>query len=345
MTRPSLHATVVLVLVVAAGTYLGPKLTRSDSTFSVSARTEVLTLHTACAQDVVWDLPPGQISTPERLDAGQAPTSGNAIALALRGGAQARVRLDEDRHWLVEAAPDPLFGCADGAGRAAPDTTTAQVDGVALPPAPQGFVYRSARPAREARHPLWLLRGRVVLGQEIAFGAGLESAAAAPILGTARIEARSPDGSTAQRRLIHEETVEAGGLIDTHACLSKDADALPGCVRGRAWTAQGFVHLGAPDGPPGFDVQLSLVGERLGVRQQAAGERQIVVTWWQHLVTESRWQIAAALVVLGSTLAALLPALGLQTFAQLLPHSRLFRWERRRARRDDPDSSSFPADR
>lgn len=323
--RQQLLGLALLVLGVAV---VAASCTQSDTTFSVAARTEVLTLQTRCAQTVVWDLPAGQISTPERLDAGQPATAGEALALALRGGAQARVRLDAAGHWLVDATPDAVFGCADAQGRVAPDTVTAEVDGVALPPAPRGFVYRSATPARDGPRPLWLLRGRVVLGQEIAFGAGLGSAAATPVLAAARVEARTPDRFTAQRRLIHEEMVDAGGLIDTHACLHVGGDALSACVRGRAWGGEGFVHLGDPGGAPGFDVQLTVVGERIGVRQQGADERQIVVTWWQRTVTNSAVQIAAALLLGLSTLTQLLPAVGLQTLSQLLPS-----WSGRRSGR------------
>lgn len=298
----------LLVLVAVLALALGA-WTTADANFSVTARTEVLTLQTGCAQPLVWDLPAGRISTPERLDAEQAPTAGEALTLALRGGAQVRLRLDAQGHWLIDAAPGAVFGCADTQGRAAPDVVTAQVDGVDLPPAPRGFVYRSDQPAREGPRPLWLLRGRVLLGEEIAFGAGLGSAAATPLLAQARIEARTPDRFTGQRRLIHEEVVDAGGQIDTHACLGHARDAVPSCVRSRPWSAEGFVHLGDPDGAPGFDVQLGVVGQRLGVRPQGGGERQIVVTWWQRLRTDSALQIFALLLLAVSTLVQILPLL------------------------------------
>jgi hypothetical protein len=301
----------LLPLAVALGvlSWLLGAWTTDDANFSVTARTEVLTLQTGCAQPLVWDLPAGQLSTPERLDAGQAPTAGEALALGLRGGAQVRLRLDAEGHWLIDAVPSPVFGCTDDQGRTAPDTVTAQVDGVALPPAPQGFVYRSDRPAQDAPRPLWLLRGRVLLGEEIAFGSGLASAAATPLLASANIEARTPDALTAQRRLIHDERVDAGGQIDTHACLSARQEALPACVRRRAWSAEGFVHLGDAQAMPGFDVQLSVTGERIGVRQHGGGERQIVVTWWQRLRTDSGLQIFAALLLTVSTLVQILPLL------------------------------------
>lgn len=314
MNPPPLLRLLALLVAVAALAAALAAWTTQDANFSVTARTEVLTLQTGCTQSVAWDLPPGQIATPAQLEAGREPTRGDALALVLRGGAQARVRLDAQGHWLIDAAPLPLFGCADAQGRVAPDTVTASVDGVALVPAPEGFVYRSALPLQEASQqgarPLWLLRGRVLLGEEISFGSGLASAAATPLLAQARVEARTPDRFTAQRRLIHEEQVDAGGLIDTHACLSERSDTLPACVRSRAWSGEGFIHLGERDGLPGFDVQLSVVGQRLGVRQQGGSERQIVVTWWQRTVTNSWLQIGAALLLGISTLLQVLPALG-----------------------------------
>lgn len=299
---PTLLRMLLLLLAVGLATrWLSGAVTR-DATFSISARSEVLTLELGCDQHIVWDLPAGQVAG---VGADAEPPVSEVVSVALRGGARARVRASQGQPWQLELDRSDSFGC----GAPAADTIVVSAGDRALAPDAQGYVYRSARPVEDGERPTLLLRGRVVIGDEIPFGSGLRGAVAAAMLGQARIEVRTPDAQTAQRRLIHEEQVDAGGIIDSHGCLDTPADRLPACVRQARSQAEGFIHLGA-DGPAqGFDVQLLVNGEHVGVRQQAGAERRIVVTWWSRLVTSSWAQIAAAWLVGLSALAGLWPLL------------------------------------
>lgn len=292
----------VFVAAVGLAAYGVAGRVTQDASFSISARSEVLTLELGCVHNIVWDLPAGQIGPPG-LD--REPPHSGIVSVALRGGARARVRAAPGQPWLIEFDHTESFGC----GGLAAEVITATADDAALPASAEGYTYRSSKPLGESERPTLLLRGRVVIGDEIVFGGGLRSALAAPLLGTARIEVRTPDAQTAQRRLIHEEQVDAGGIIDSHGCLDMPADRLARCVQQAASAAEGFIHVGAADGPPGFDVQLLVTGEHIGVRQQAGAERRIVVTWWSRLITAAWLQIFAAWLLGLSALAGLWPLL------------------------------------
>lgn len=292
----------VFVALVALAAYGVAGLVTRDASFSISARSEVLTLELGCGQSVVWDLPAGQIGA---QDLEREPPRSDIVSVAMRGGARARVRAAADTPWMIEFDQSDSFGCA-AQGR---EVITATADTSVLPASAEGYTYRSSRPLGEGERPALLLRGRVVIGDEIVFGGGMRSALSTPMLGAARIEVRTPDMQTAQRRLIHEEQVDAGGIIDSHGCLDQTADLLPRCVQQGRSDAEGFIHVAGADGPPGFDVQLLVTGEHIGVRQQAGAERRIVVTWWSRLITAAWLQIFAAWLLGLSALAGLWPLL------------------------------------
>lgn len=275
-----------LAVIVLAG-WLATVVTR-DATFSISARSEVLVLDVGCSRPLVWDLPPGRI---QAAGAAAAPES-KPVTAEMRGGARVRLTLDAERHWLIEFERSDLLDC----GPPAPDAIGFSIDGAPWPASADRYRYRSDRPITEGRQPPWLLGGRVVIGEEIQFGTGRQDASASPMLASARIDVRTPDAQTAQRRQIHEEQVDAGGIVDSHGCLDALQDRLADCVRRARSAAEGFVHVSGDDGARGFDVQLLVAGERIGVRQQAGAERRIVVTWWSRVTTSSWAQIAAVLL-------------------------------------------------
>ncbi|HNT39773.1 MAG TPA: hypothetical protein PKO45_11725 [Rubrivivax sp.] len=280
----------------------GARLVKHDSSFSISARTEVLTLEVACGEQLVWDLPPGEVLG---ASSEAEPQPAQRLSVSLRDGARARLRLDADKRWLLTLDRAPGMGCT----AATPDRIGVQVDERSLPPDPEGVHYRSRQAYDLGERPAWPLRGRVVIGEEISFGAGLGGGSSTPMLVQARLEVRTPDAATGQRRLIHEEQVDAGGIVDSHGCLDVRADDLPACVSIAGSVAEGFVHVADGEGSPGFDVQLLVTGERVGVRQQAGSERRVVVSWWAHVLSDSAVQMFAAGVAALSVLLGLLAAL------------------------------------
>ena len=285
---PAAWMAVLLVAVLLFARFAGSLITR-DATFSITARSEVVSVEVGCAQQLVWDLPAGQIGIPGD---GKEPDASRSVSATLRGGAVARVRTGPQGEWLIDFGRSANFGCGPAA-----DAITVTADESALRISEDGYVYRSAAPIGTAPAPPLLLLGRVVIGEEIPFGSGAPVVLAAPMLGEARVEVRTPDPLTAQRRLIHAERVDPGGIVDSHACLDTRADELSPCVKAAGSTAEGFIHLAERDDKRlGFDVQLQVVGERIGVRQQGGSERRILVSWWSKLVTSSWLQIAAACV-------------------------------------------------
>jgi hypothetical protein len=293
---PTVWRVVACFIVVVLGAFLGARFVTKDTSFSVSARTDVVSIETACAQQrLVWDLPPGKVGA-----AGAEVTALSArevVSVALRGGARSRVRLGPNGALLIEFGPSASFDCG-----ASSDAIVVTVDRKPLENNPDGYVYESGLAALAGPRPVLLLQGRVVLGEEIPFGAGTTGAVTAPLLHEARIEARTPDPLTLQRRLIHDETVDPGGMIDTHACLDQRADMLAACAASTRSSSQGFFHVVERDGRPSLQVQMHVTGERIGVRQQGGGERRIVVTWWSKLVTWSLLQIMATLLVFITTM-------------------------------------------
>lgn len=281
------RAALTALAVIALAGWLATMVTR-DATFSISARSEVLVLDVGCTRPLVWDLPPGRI----QAAGNPAGPASKPVTAEMRGGARVRVALDAERRWLIEFERSDLLGC----GPPAPDAIVFSIEGEPWPVTADRYRYRSDRPITEGRQPPWLLGGRVVIGEEIQFGTGRQDASASPMLASARIDVRTPDAQTAQRRQIHEEQVDAGGIVDSHGCLDALQDRLADCVRRARSAAEGFVHVSGDHGSPGFDVQLLVAGERIGIRQQAGAERRIVVTWWSKVITSSWAQITAVLL-------------------------------------------------
>jgi hypothetical protein len=270
-----------------------------DADFFVSARSDILAVELDCVQELVWDLPPGSIAP---QDAPERRVAGAPVSVVLRGGVHARVRVDPQRRWLIDFARSDNLGC----NTAAADAIVARLDDRTLAASGTGYVYQSAADIQMAPRPVLLLRGRVVIGDEIPFGSGQWGAVSTPLLHSARIEVRTPDQQTAQRRLIHEEVVDSGGIIDSHGCLDQPSSD---CVRSAGSRTNGFIHVVERDGRPGLEAQLVVTGERIGVRQQGGSQRRVLVTYWSKLATSSWLQMSAALLVFVSLLLQLGQAL------------------------------------
>jgi hypothetical protein len=187
---------VLPAIAVAAVCWLLASLLSNGSSFSVQARTDVLRMQLACDETVVWDLPSGQAWA---LRGSAVPAGDRAAApvnVTLRGGTQAWVRADPQAGgWLMRFEPSPAFACGPGAK----DQIVVNVDHKPLAAGEGGYAYRSA----PSGHAALLLRGRVLLGAEIQFGAGLPGGVAAPLLHSGRIVVRTRDRATEQGLHIH----------------------------------------------------------------------------------------------------------------------------------------------
>lgn len=298
--RDSLGPLSVLAVVVLVASLLGWGLANfapSGADFSISARSDVLALEVACSQHLNWDLPPGRFKAIN----GEPREASRVFGVKLRGGARVLLRLGGEGHWQARFDSSPHLDCGAEAG----EMIIISADGELQPPSPQGVFYESQLPMRKGLRPTLLLNGRVVLGEEIQAGIGLGSELlVTSILHHARIQVRTLDDPLGQRRLIHEEIIDAGGLVDSYGCLDVPdqtpqrfgEEVLANCVRKPGWSSQGFVYVGPGDDEPGFNVQLQVSGHHVGVRQQGGAERRVLVSWWSRFVSSSSVQIAAAIV-------------------------------------------------
>jgi hypothetical protein len=265
-----------------------------DADFSINAATEVFTVEPECGQELVWDLPPGRVGL-ESADAVPTPSK-SAVSIAVRGGARARVRVARAEGLLVDFGPSLSFGCG-----VAVDVVTFSADGRTAAAGREHVAYHSAGTLEPGAMPVLLLKGRVVVGQEISFGAGTSRGRDTPLLLEGRIEARTPDRQTGQRKLIHEEQVDAGSMIDSHACLDvvqDPRDEAFGCVRRSASKSEGFVRLVKHDDEPALDLHLAVAGRQVGVRQQGGAERHVLITTWSRLLSSTMAQLLVAMLAL-----------------------------------------------
>ncbi len=289
MPSSARFALLVLALVVFAWVFSSWQT--DDASFSIGAQTEVLSVEPECRHQIVWDLPPGRIGVAS--EDGKVPAAAEAVSVSLRGGARARVRVNRQGQWLMEFARSNSFGCggpaADVIAFTAGDASRAANDA--------DVFYESTAGIAAGSGPVLLLRGRVVIGEEIQFGSGAARDVDVPLLTHARIEVRTPDAQTRQRRLIHEEAIDPASMIDTHACLDEPHDPAAAsfdCVRRSGSTSEGFFRAVKRDDRHAFEVQLVATGRHVGVRNQGGSERRLLVTWWSRVVSSTFAQLFAA---------------------------------------------------
>jgi hypothetical protein len=293
----------VLVLTLAGSWLLSSIVTR-DASFSINADTEVLSIEPDCQQRIVWDLPPGRIGIVPLGEDKASPTNASRVSVAFRGGARAQVRIARDGRWLIDLGRSNSFGCAT----TAEDLISFDADQRSIAAGAQDVFYISAESQSPGAGPVLLFKGRIVLGQEIAYGGGSAAGLGSPLLDRARIEVRTPDAQTRQRRLIHEEVLDPGGMLDTHGCLDEPVDAQAAefpCVRQARTTAEGFLRAVKREERLLLETQLSVNGRHIGVRQQGGSERRVLITTWSRLVSSSWLQLFAAGLILVSTLVGL----------------------------------------
>jgi hypothetical protein len=277
----------------------------SDASFSINADSRVFTVEPACGQQLVWDLPEGAIGIPR--EAGAEPPASPRISVSLRGGARARAQVDGDGRWVIEFGRSDSFGCG-----AAADLVAVTTDGRTLTAAAdEVWLYRSSAAVAAGASPVLLLKGRIVIGDEASFGSGA-AGGGVPLLERARIDVRSPDAQTGQRRQIHDESIDPGGMIDTHGCLDTPSDVpqrFVDCVRSARSASEGFFRAVKREDRSALEVQLVVTGRHVGVRQQGGSERRVLVTWWSSVKSSSLVQMFAAATVLISALVQLWSAL------------------------------------
>lgn len=295
---PTVARIAPVVALALAFAYWAASRVSDDATFAVSARTEVVALEVGCMRPLVWDLPAGRVAA---LD-GPRPVAADVVSVELRAGSRVRLWLGGDRRWRAALEPSDVLGC-DGAGEPA-DAIVVAAANRRLPASAAGYYYESNAPLEQrGERPLLPLHGRIVIGDEVVFGAGTGRAVSVPLLSRARIEARTPDRLTLQRRLIHEEQIDAGGIVDSHGCLDTAGAGLRRCLRDARPAAEGFVHPGEVGDEPGFDVQMLVTGRHVGVRQHGGSERRVVVTAWSQWVSSQWLQLAAATLLFVSAMA------------------------------------------
>lgn len=318
---------VVLLAVVAVGVaILGVWLLRPARgvVFSVNAHTSVLTVILPCDQDLVWDLPAGELTGRSAADLLPVETE-KPVTITLYGGAGARlvalptgrisVTLDAGEEKACDSALQPRV--------------TASIDGKDMEPDSDGYQYFSASPtsrpggssgnnnepasdaqaaADTAQTTFALpLVGRVILGENLPYGAGWSGAT--PLLHSGEYRARRIGASRGEQNTYIEGSLDAGSVVDTQPVTSS-------AYRGRQ--ASGFVQVR----PEGLEAQVYKPRE-ISVLSYAGSPMVFSVPRWRVVVRSAAAQVGLALatVVIG--------ALGLAlSWLEALPDHRLSSWLR-----------------
>lgn len=275
-----------LAAALLVASFLASWLKHHNTTFSIRADTQVVDMDLRCGDRVVWDLPPGDFMG----DDGTA-TRTDLASVTLRGGAHARIALDSERRLTVRWRNSEFHRCPESRM----DTIRVTGDDGENVVADSMLHYRSAEPVA-AHFPPLIVSGRIRLGEEIVEGGGFRGASL-PMLLSATVEARTPDALTGQKRLIHTEHVDAGSVVDTHACLDASEGELERCVTASRARASGFIHLGQPLDATGLQAQVSVMGTAVGVRQFGSVERKVSITRWATLITTSWLQVLVAMIL------------------------------------------------
>ncbi len=295
----------ILVLIALLVALIGAGRLKPDTSFSVRAITSVMSVDVPCSSRLVWDLPPGDLL----LDDGGEPLSVlGTIGATMRGGTLVRVAVQPDGALFVEWHPSEVYACPANAQ----DLVTLDAAGEHHTLSGRSWYYRSAQPIGAGPPSLFLLEGRIRIGEELVQGAGLAEAGPAPMLESGVIEARTPDRWTQQKRLIHLEELDSGSEVDSHACLGTPPARIADCVAAAQRVTSGFIH---PQGRSGdgatLAVQVAVQGPELGIRQFGGVERRIVVTRWSATLTSTFAQILVATLAALAALAnivAVIPA-------------------------------------
>ncbi|WP_428416361.1 hypothetical protein [Methylibium sp.] len=315
------HLAVMLLLAALAAAIALPLSLRTatDTAFTLTANTDVLSVEPLCDQELVWDLGRAEAVA---LGAGAAPPAraASATSVHLRGGARAVVeRRPDDGLWRIDLTRGPLHArCIAQTGQPAVVVTVDdQVLELSTDPAkgPRALSLRTTRPA--AANPkedkddkpsgtVLLLSGRVVLGELLRHGGGWKQTTS-PLLREGKLEARTREPFTDRSVPVIEEALDAGSRVDTHACLAHaGAPAQLACLGTAPVSASGIVY---DNKDRALDVKLHVTTARIGIAQHGGEQRAVAVTWWNRFVSLQFVQMFAATLLLLGTLAQTVIAL------------------------------------
>ncbi len=288
----------------------------ANSSFSIAATTDVISVEPSCGDKLTWDLPPGWVigdnASPDAADplaAAAAP-----VSVELAAGARVTVVREAAGIWKMRFTQDSAYvNCRP----APPAALIVTVDGKQLPADTDGYFYQSshgedpaqtAADAVDASHPLLgpapplalRVAGRMTIGQALGEGGGWGQANQ-PILLSARVEVRDKAWFTHQSLSVLVEEVSSGSIVDTHGCMAEETigDG-PRCINERSGVSAGFVYYPASDGT--MFVQIQRTTSRIGVVPFGGTERDLGVTNWATWVKMPIVQSVVAAVLLISAL-------------------------------------------
>ncbi|QAZ39393.1 hypothetical protein C1M51_08090 [Methylibium sp. Pch-M] len=308
------HLAVMLLLAALAAAIALPLSLRTatDTAFTLTANTDVLSVEPLCDQELVWDL--GRAEAVALGAGATAPGRGaSATSVHLRGGARAVLERRPDGLWRIDLTRGPLHArCIAQTGQPAVVVTVDdQVLELPTDPAkgPRALSVRTTRPAAagpqkdEDDKPsgtVLLLSGRVVLGELLRHGGGWQQTTS-PLLREGKLEARTREPFTDRSVPVIEEALDAGSRVDTHACLMHaEAPAQLACLGTTPVSATGIVY---DNKDRALDVKLHVTTARIGIAQHGGEQRAVAVTWWNRFVSLQFVQMFAATLLLLGTLA------------------------------------------
>lgn len=289
-------AILVAVLVVR---WLRPS---PDVVFAVHAHTSVLAVALPCEQDLVWDLPPGEL-VGRSVDGALAEEPKGPVTVTLYGGAEARlVVLPEGRISVTFGTGEENSCDGDRAQR-----LRASLGGNDVEEDAEGFQYLSAPLAASGEQAAFALPlvGRVILGENLPYGAGWSGAT--PLLHSGEYRARRIGGSAGEQNTYIEGSLDAGAVVDTQPATGEGNAGPP---------ASGFVQVG----PGGLEAQV-YKQRGIGVLSYAGSPVTFSVPRWRVLVRSAGAQITlTVLTVLGGILGLAM------SWLEALPNHPLSRW-------------------
>lgn len=264
------HACVALTVILAVIWMLVWWLNQpaSKGTIVVTASTGSLVLEVMCGEQLIWDLPPGQVLH-RSLPPGSKPKAVEGLTLTLTAGARVNVLAQKDGalHMTIESASGVASSCrkdSEPSYRATDNQSPVQDD-------PMGIAYSSAPPAAaDAGRTLELrLYGHVRIGQAVQQGAGW-SARSNGILESGTVALRVVPVFSKERITLSSEHLDEGSLLDTHACLDTPTKVGSACPSDDALPAQGFLRTSTG---AGLQVQLYTRGP-VGMLAFGSAEQQ-----------------------------------------------------------------------
>lgn len=285
LRRGPLAVIAVIVLGLAVLAYWVLRQPSPDVVFSVNAHTGVLQAAPLCNEELVWDLPAGRLMGRSAASDADLPEEVERVTVTLYGGASAR---------LVHRHTGAIVITFDaGEADACPIELERRIvvrHGMQnLPADPVGYDYMSMPLEAIDDQPVFALPliGRVVLGEDLPYGAGWSGAT--PLLQSGEYRARGArsGGSVDREQNTYlEEQLDAGIVVDTlpRAAHLTGSDPV---------SASGFVQIGSSW------MQAQIYKRReISILTYAGVPTTYSVPRWRVLVRSTGAQILVALVAI-----------------------------------------------